>query len=156
MPSYPLSNPPSPLLLFPKCQYEPVGLFSGASPKPLEHAGSFAARFVRGCVCLWPHPGQHLFTGDSCDLRALILHVSFCLHHFLSERWALVLLGLHHLFFCPWEALDFVRWPHFSQKRSDDVLPSIFWGLCVHLKPGDVPWLFSPSPQAHIEPGSCY
>lgn len=44
-----------------------------------------------------PTQRQHLFIGDSCDLRTSILHVSFCLHHFLSGRWALVLLGLHPL-----------------------------------------------------------
>ena len=50
-----------------------------------------------GVFASGPAQGQHLVTGDSCDLRTSILHVSFCLHHFLSGRWALVLLGLHPL-----------------------------------------------------------
>lgn len=114
-----LSNPPSPLL-FPKCQYEPVALC--ASPKPLEHAVNFAVLCSWLCLPLAPPRGsvsslvtpQLLYLDSPCFLCALA--ISFMGDGSLCS-WAFT-----HLF-CPWEALDFVRWPRFSQKRSDDVLP---------------------------------
>ena len=80
--------------------------------------------FVCGCVCLWPHPEaaslhwwllRLLYLDSLCFLCALAIS---CMGDGPLCSWAFT-----HLFFCPWEALDFVRWPRVSQKRSDDVLP---------------------------------
>ena len=64
---------------------------------------------------------QHFFIGDHCDFNTSILHASCVPLPF--PAWGMgsrapVPSPITHLFFCPWKALDFVRWPSFSQTEK--------------------------------------